>query len=141
MNAYIDTSILGAYYCPEAGSQAAEKALLKYNTPTISALTEVEFLSLLGKKVRCGDLNRRNAREIQELFSFHVAEGFYRRIALSTEHYIAAKNLLTDSAIKLHTLDALHLAVAMHEGLPILTSDQVLAGAAKKHKHKSLIIK
>ena len=49
MSAYIDTSVLGAYYCPEPGSVAAEKALLRIEGPVISALSEVEFVSLVSK--------------------------------------------------------------------------------------------
>jgi len=41
--AYIDTSILGAYYCPESLSSAAETVLRGIGTPVISVLSEVEF--------------------------------------------------------------------------------------------------
>ena len=46
-SAYVDTSILGAYYCPEPLSVPAEKALRQFKTPVISVLSEVEFLSLI----------------------------------------------------------------------------------------------
>jgi len=38
-SAYVDTSILGAYYCPEPLSAAAEKALRQLKTPVISVLS------------------------------------------------------------------------------------------------------
>ena len=40
---YIDTSVLGAYYCPEPSSATAENALRQIAVPVISTLTEVEF--------------------------------------------------------------------------------------------------
>lgn len=49
-SAYIDTSVLGAYYCPEPLSGAAEAALLELRDPCISPLTEVEFASLVARK-------------------------------------------------------------------------------------------
>src|SRR5437016_9612518 len=83
--AYVDTSILGAYYCPEPLSAAAEKELRQFKTPVISVLSEVEFCSLISKKYHLDELRERQAKEILDLFSNHVAEGFYRRISLSTE--------------------------------------------------------
>jgi predicted nucleic acid-binding protein len=136
MSAYIDTSVLGAYYCPESGSVAAEKALLRIEGPVISSLSEVEFVSLVSEKRRLKELNDRRAREVLDLFGAHVAEGFYRRLALSTEHFLKARQLIGSFMVPLHTLDALHLAAAMIEVLPLVTSDGPLATAAKRHKHK-----
>ena len=53
--AYVGTSDLGAYYCPESLSLAAETALRKIPDPAISALAEVEFASLIARKRRLGD--------------------------------------------------------------------------------------
>lgn len=39
----VDTSVLGAYYCPEPLGPAAESALQRLDDPVISTLTEVEF--------------------------------------------------------------------------------------------------
>ncbi|TLY64491.1 MAG: type II toxin-antitoxin system VapC family toxin [Gammaproteobacteria bacterium] len=55
-SAYVDTSILGAYYCPEPLSAAAERALRQFKTPVISVLSEVEFCSLISKKHRLEEL-------------------------------------------------------------------------------------
>jgi len=79
---YVDTSILGAYYCPEPLSAAAENALRQFKTPAISLLSEVEFYSLISKKRRLNELRERQAKQIFDLFSNHVAEGFYRRISM-----------------------------------------------------------
>jgi len=59
---YVDTSILGAYYCPEPLSAAAEDALRQFKTPVISVLSEVEFCSLISKKCRLKELKERQAK-------------------------------------------------------------------------------
>jgi len=53
---YIDTSILVAYYWPEKLSPAAQAAIRRAGTPTISTLSEVEFISALALKRRTGDI-------------------------------------------------------------------------------------
>jgi len=133
-SAYIDTSVLGAYYCPELISAAAEDALRRIAAPVISILSEVEFCSLISKKRRLKELNQRQAKEILDLFATHVAEGFYRRMVLTAEHYLKARQLIASMEIKLHTLDALHLSAATAETLTLLTADRDLAAAAKRHK-------
>ena len=140
-SAYVDTSILGAYYCPEPLSAAAEKALRQLKTPVISVLSEVEFCSLISKKHRLHELRDRQAKEILDLFSNHVAEGFYRRISLNTDHFIKARLLVASMDSSLRTLDALHLAVALSEGLTLVTADRELARAGKRHKANSLLIR
>jgi predicted nucleic acid-binding protein len=139
-SAYVDTRILGAYYCPEPLSAAAEKALRQLKTPVISVLSEVEFCSLISKKHRLHELRERQAKEILDLFSNHVAEGFYRRISLNTDHFIKARLLVASMDSSLRTLDALHLAVALSEGLTLVTADREFARAGKRHKANSLLI-
>ena len=140
-SAYIDTSVLGAYYCPEALSASAENALRRIKTPVISSLSEVEFASLISKKKRLKEINAAQAQEILDLFSTHVGEGSYRRIALTTEHFLEARQLITTPKIALHTLDALHLSLAITENLPLMTADRELAKAAKRHKNPVILVK
>jgi uncharacterized protein len=140
-SAYIDTSVLGAYYSPEALSAAAEDALRQIGTPVISILSEVEFCSLIARKRRLKELNERQASGILDLFGTHVAEGFYRRISLTTEHFLKARELVGAGAGSLRTLDGLHLAAAMTESLPLMTADRDLAKAAKRHKSSVILIK
>ena len=140
MSAYVDTSVLGAYYCPEKLSSAAEAALRLIDEPVISILSEVELHSLIAKKRRLKELTPSQARKVLELFGNHVSEGFYRRINLTGEHYLKARQLIAATQIPLHTLDALHLAAAMAESLPLLTADKGLAEAAKRHGSEVILI-
>jgi predicted nucleic acid-binding protein len=140
-SAYIDTSVLGAYYCSEAVSVKAEAVLRGVEAPVISGLSEVEFCSLIYKKRRLKELTERQAREVLDLFATHVAEGYYRRMTLLSEHYLAARQLIASMESTLHTLDALHLAAALSESLSLVTADQQLAAAAKRHKSKVILVK
>lgn len=140
MSAYLDTSVLGAYYCPEPLSSAIDEVLRKFEAPIISMLSEVEFCSLIAKKQRNRELNERQAHEVLELFANHVAEGFYRRVAMTHEHFSRARQLLTSRGVILYTLDALHLAVALAESVPLVTADKQLASAARRHKCKTVLL-
>jgi uncharacterized protein len=140
-SAYIDTSVLGAYYCPETLSDSAENALRRIKTPVISNLTEVEFASLISKKRRLEEITAAQAQEILELFSTHIAEGSYRRVAVTTEHFLKARQLIAAPKIVLHTLDALHLSIAITENLSLMTADRDLAKAAKRHKSAVALVK
>jgi uncharacterized protein len=140
-SAYIDTSVLGAYYCPEALSATAETAMRRIRTPVISTLSEVEFCSLISRKRRLKELNERQAKQILDLFGTHVAEGFYRRLSLTTEHFLKARQLVASGIGSLHTLDALHLALAAAETLPLMTADRDFANAAKRHKAPVILVK
>jgi predicted nucleic acid-binding protein len=140
-SAYIDTSVLGAYYCPEAQSAAAEDALRRINAPVISSLSEVEFASLISRKRRLKEINERQVQEILDLFSTHVTEGSYRRIAVTTEHFLKARQLIAAPKIALHTLNALHLSIAIIENLPVVTADRDFAKAAKRHKSPVILVK
>jgi predicted nucleic acid-binding protein len=139
--AYIDTSVLGAYYCPESLSTAAEDALRQIKAPVISALSEVEFCSLISWKRRLRELNERQAKDILELFGNHAVDGFFRRMSLSTEHFIKARQLLASMDSSLRTLDALHPAAAIIESVMLLTADRDFAKAAKRFKCGVILVK
>jgi predicted nucleic acid-binding protein len=140
-SAYIDTSVLGAYYCPEALSAKAEESLREISTPVISLLSEVEFASLISRKRRLRELSVNQAKVIIDLFGNHVAEGSYRRLAVTTEHFLKARQLLTSSDGSLHSLDALHLALAIAENIPLMTADRDLAKAARLLKTNVILIR
>jgi predicted nucleic acid-binding protein len=140
-SAYVDTSVLGAYYCPEPLSEAAETALRDLATPVISTLTEVEFASLIARKRRLRELTERQARAILDLFAGHVAEGYYRRVPLGTEHFLRGRELVATLSSTLRTLDALHLAAALAENLPLLTADRDLVRAAKRHEAAAILLR
>jgi len=138
---YVDTSVLGAYYCPEALSEKAEGALRKIPGPVISGLSDVEFCSLISRKRQLKELSERKANEILALFDSHIAQGFYRRVSLSAGHFLKARQLVLDADNGLRTLDALHVAAAVTESLTMLTADRNLAEVAKRYKTSVICLK
>lgn len=128
--AYIDTSVLVAYYCPEPGSEAAQRAVHD-GKPDISALTEVEFFSALATKVRIGDLPNAQADRVLAMFERHVAGGCYRMLPIGSDQFGLARQWIGRRAVPLRTLDALHLAVAASASVTLVTADAVLARAAE----------
>jgi predicted nucleic acid-binding protein len=140
-SAYVDTSVLGAYYCSEPLSSAAEAALLALQDPCISPLTEVEFASLVACKRRLKELGAREAAEVLRLFGQHVSEGYYRRLPLGTDHFFRARDLIGSMAGTLSTLDALHLSMALSANIPLLTADRDFARAARRHDATATLVK
>jgi len=61
---YIDTSVLVAYYCPEALSEQVQVFLSEQVKPAISSLTEVELFSAIARKVRMGELGQSDGNRI-----------------------------------------------------------------------------
>lgn len=128
--AYIDTSVLVAYYCPEERSEAAQRAVHD-GQPHISALTEVEFCSAVATKVRTGEMPATEADRVLAMFEQHVAAGGYRMLPLGPGQFSLARQWIGRRAVPLRTLDALHLAVAASASVPLVTADAVLARAAE----------
>ena len=137
---YVDTSVLGAYYCPEPLSLKADKIMQAIANPVISLLTEVEFFSLVAKKRRQRDFSDAKARKIHGEFLAHTTNGYYRRVAISVDHYLKARDMIGQLKTTLRTLDVLHLAIALQEKLPLLTSDKALVAAARYFKVKATLL-
>lgn len=137
---YIDTCLLAAYYCPESLSGEAEKILLSIEEPIISLLTEVELVSALSKKLRKKELLRKNVEQILANYTSHVKEGYYHKVTIKIEHYLHAHALLSSFKYSLHSLDALHLSIAMTENISLITADQNLAKTAKKLNAKIVLV-
>jgi predicted nucleic acid-binding protein len=128
---YIDTSVIVAYYYPEPLSEKAEAFLMAHLRPAISTLTEVEMFSALSRKIREGELSRKDAAKIVAKFLSHVDAHFYTHLLVEPHHYRLARDWIGLFNTNLKTLDALHLAIAYGEGLTFVTGDQGLAESAK----------
>ncbi|NJN81421.1 MAG: type II toxin-antitoxin system VapC family toxin [Caldilineaceae bacterium] len=120
-----------AYYLPEAYSQQVQ--LLYENTPepTINSFIEVEVLSVFSRLVRTQELTLDKAREAAALFSAHLEQGLYTQIPLRVAHYRQAREYIARFYLPLKAPDALHLAAAALEQLPLLTADRQLAHNAE----------
>lgn len=138
--AYIDTSVLAAYYCPERLSGKVQKALAEVNSPTISQLVELELHSAVAQKVRSREFDAATAGRVISQFRLHLSDGHYDVVPIEVREYDLARTWIGSFSSPLRTLDALHLAVAFSNGLTLLTSDKSLARSAKSFgvKHELL---
>ena len=127
---YIDTSVLVAYYCPEALSESVQNFLSEQVKPAVSTLTEVELFSAIAKKVRTGGLAQRDGNRILSKFLAHLDGNFYSIVSVEFQHWRLARGWIGLFSTPLRTLDALHLAIASVGDLEVVTSDQRLVQAA-----------
>jgi predicted nucleic acid-binding protein len=128
---YLDTSVLVAYYCPEALSQQVQSLLSEAVKPALSYLTEVELFSAVAKKVRSEEIRSADGNRILAKFSSHVDADFYTIIAVVKHHWRLAKGWIGLFSTSLRTLDALHLSIASAEELELVTADKLLYQAAE----------
>lgn len=128
---FVDTSIVIAFYLPEAYSQQVQALYANQPVPIISNLVEVEVVSVFSRLVRTQSLSLEGAQQAAALFSSHVEQGFYRRLGLHTGHYRTARDYITRFDLPLKAPDALHLAAAALEQLPLVTADRQLARNAE----------
>ena len=129
--AYLDTSVIGSYYCPETLSHAVGRNIATLNDATISSLVELEFCSLLSLKVRTHELTKPVAQKALAQFRRHVSGGYYEVMEISSREYDMARTWLAGFQTPLRTLDALHLACAYVHGTTLWTTDKSLAKAAR----------
>jgi hypothetical protein len=140
INVYVDTSVLVAYYCPEPLSDKVEAYLRAYTKPSVSALTEIELLSALSKKVRAKEMKRNDATRVIARFLADLESGYYTYLSVEVAHFRLARDWLGMFRLNLRTLDALHLAIASSQGYSIITADMNLSKSAKGLGLKSILL-
>ena len=94
-----------------------------------------EFNGALERRVRLRNLTRSQACAVRQRFLGDVASGGWRVLDLEAEMFSTAGNLMIELGAPLATLDALHLACALHHGTQeFATADRQLATAARRAK-------
>jgi len=128
--AYLDTSILAAYYCPEPLSDLVEKLIVQLDEPAISHLTEVELASALSKKIRGGWLTMEDGNRILNTFHCHLKDRLFRLLPIEHHHCVMAGNWIARFNSPLRTLDAIHLAVTADNNMKMYSADLRLTESA-----------
>ena len=129
--AYIDTSLLAAFYCPEPLSRTVQQRLSKLDKAVISLLVELELYSAVAAKVRAKELSAVSAERVLDMFRKHLADGLYDLVPIETPEYDMARDWIGRFSTPLRAPDALHLAAAFDHDLTLLTADKTMAAAAK----------
>ena len=137
---YLDTSVLVAYYYPEAISHDVEKLLRRHSSPIVSELAEVEFSSAIARKVRQHECNRPDASLILAQFQKHLDNHLFTKLSLDSRHFQLAKTWLNQLEWSLRSLDALHLAAADISQALMVTADIAMAKTAEAIGVQALLI-
>lgn len=132
---FVDTSGLAKRYLSEVGSSWVRALLAPVagNVVVVSALAQVEMVSLLARRVRENDLTAADAAALEGTFMLQVAAE-YLIIALRDDVLADARILV--KAHPLRALDALQLASArvaqarLGEAITVISGDRALLSAA-----------
>ena len=131
MRAYVDNSVLAAFYTPEHRSAEVIEILTSAMIDVaVSNLTEVEFFAVIARKLRTGEIDAVVAKKVRQRFLSDLENFLYARLPLRSPHFRLATNWLSEAGPALATLDALHVATACFDDRKLLTADKGQAKAA-----------
>jgi hypothetical protein len=113
---FFDTSAAAKHYRVELGTPAVDALLARPGaTHVLSALSVVEFHSVLARLVRTGQIGAAAFHLAPGRFLADIAAGLWHVVPAAAAHFHRAQQLLAQHGLarSLRTLDALQLAVAL----------------------------
>lgn len=125
--AYLDSSVVVAYYIPEPSSERVQALYGDIGRAIISELVDLEVAAAVSLRLRIGDLEAAQARQIVTLFDEHREAGLYSMMHLQPDHFRWARAAISRFDLPLKSPDALHLAAAAIGGYRLATADRHLA--------------
>lgn len=120
MSIYVDTSVVVSFFIRDDHAEAARRWARTNPRVAISDWTATEFSSALSHHVRRELLLDRERMVAERAFDRWAARGLVLEVA--RERFRDAR-LLMQGHHRLRAPDALHLAIARHEDLPLATLD------------------
>jgi predicted nucleic acid-binding protein len=136
--AYLDTSAILPLFLTDRHTDAMRAWATE---PTIvvvlSDFGAAEFVAAISRAVRIGRLSNAAATTVLTLFDRWRVQTEQRRIGGGD--IAACERLLRDFRLKLNAPDALHLAIASTESVPLVTFDERLAVAARAIAHTTIV--
>jgi predicted nucleic acid-binding protein len=129
---YLDTSVLVSALTNESATVTSQAWLKKQNANdlAVSDWTTTEFSAALSIKVRMGEMPGKERASVLRRFARVSARSFVV-LAVARSDFQNAARLCQRAASGLRASDALHLAIAEHNGLDLCTLDARLAKAAE----------
>lgn len=115
---YLDTSVLAAILLRDAESERVEKMLLglRGELQALSIWTGVEVFSAIARRLRMRDIGVREAARARQTYDEEFVAK-HEVLMLTAADYARARSLLAVDGTKLRAGDALHLAVALNNGV------------------------
>ena len=132
MSIYLDTSVLVALWANEPMTFAVQKWMSQQRTENlyISRWCITEFSSAMAGKLQIGSITEYARAEALAAFGSAVRRSF-SVLEVDQHAFQRAAIFANQAGLRVRSGDALHLAVAAGEGLPIVTLDQGMQAAAK----------
>lgn len=129
MKTYLDSSAFAKRYIEETGSDRVEKLCGQATALALSVIGVPEIISALNRRVREGALTRSQYRTAKSRLSAEVADA--EIVYLVPDVIMESIQILETSPVR--TLDALHVACAVHWGAEVfVSSDERQLRAARK---------
>ena len=130
--AYLDTSALAKWYLVEANSDQVTDCIIGLDSAIISTLTKTEMRYLLARRKRMQAMAPELEAQIYATFLEDIAQGHLTLCQVEDKHLDSAAHLIDIlPSHSLRTLDAMHLAIAQHNGIDrVATADNLFAKAA-----------
>ena len=92
---FLDSSAVAKFYHPELGSAIIDQIVQDPAASIlISRLSVIEVQSVFTGKVRSGAISASDAADLRRRFFEDVANGLFRIVALTSEHYEKAGELI-----------------------------------------------
>lgn len=115
---FVDTSSLFKFYYPESDSDAVEARLADAERVAISELSRVEFSSVVARKVRMREIDRKQYTKLMSAFDEDCLSRVFALIPLNGEVLDEARTLMERLGLHspLRTLDSIQLACAIRSG-------------------------
>lgn len=134
LTAYVDTSLLVKRYVTESGSDELDSYLFNMQpTLYISELTRLELASTFARKQREGRITKTHAATLRQQADEDVLSGMFKLVGLDSSVVRQGLHLMQTLSQALATLDSIHLASALKQGVAIfMTDDKQLALAANE---------
>lgn len=126
MSIYVDTSVVVSFFIRDDHAEAARRWARTDPRVAISDWTATEFSSALSHHVRLGSLSDRERKVAELAFDRWAARGLVLEV---TRDRFQDARLLMQAHRRLRAPDALHLAIARYEGLPLATLDEDMRDA------------
>lgn len=127
MSTYIDTSVVVSFFIRDDHAEAARRWARANPRVAISDWTATEFSSALSHHVRRGSLSDRERKAAELAFDRWAEAGLVLEVARAR---FQDARVLMQNHRRLRGPDALHLAIARHQGLPLATLDDDMRDAA-----------
>lgn len=127
---YLDTSVVVSALVPDAYTDLVRRWLEQQDEPlAISRWVEAEFASACAKNVRLGVMSPEAQSVARDAFN-DLIEGEVDVLAIPEVAFVIASVMADRSDLGLRAPDALHLALARVNQVPIATNDRRLVAAA-----------